>query len=266
MKNPNSFSQSIKKQSQNTPYLYDGNLLLAETDSADKIQKVYINDGQGIIGMVRYIYKGDGTFSHYQSLYYLFDTLKSISLVTGEDGKPLQGYKYTPFGGISNTESDPVNELRFIGRYGGYQDDDTNLTYFCHRWYDSNNGRWVSRDPIGIKGGLNIYTYVYNNAILLIDIFGLGSYEKNMQQCADNCAKNFNPGGSECSGCREKLRKCKSPMDEFNAFKDPACLPGCKFGAMIDGHLAICQCLRMCLHLFPSEVMPSEYTDYLNLD
>jgi RHS repeat-associated protein len=145
------------------PYLYDGNLLLAETDGSDKIQKVYINDGQGIIGMVRYIYKEDGSFSHYQPLYYIFDSLGSVSLVTGEDGKALQNYKYSPYGESTNVESDPVNGLRFVGRYGGYQDDDTNLTYFWHRWYDPKDGRWLTRDPIGVKGGTNLYGYVKNN-------------------------------------------------------------------------------------------------------
>jgi RHS repeat-associated protein len=156
------------------PYLYDGNLLLAETDNADKIQKVYINDGQGIIGMVRYIYKDDGTFSHYQSLYYMYDSLGSVSLVAGEDGKPLQNYKYTPYGALINVESDPINGLRFVGRYSGYQDDDTNLIYFWHRWYDGRNGRWVSRDahPSKCLFVVNLYNYAKNLPNLFIDKTG----------------------------------------------------------------------------------------------
>jgi RHS repeat-associated protein len=173
---------SYVKTSPISPYLYDGNLLLAETDNADKIQKVYINDGQGIIGMVRYIYKDGGTFSHYQPLSYMFDSLGSVSLVTGEDGKPLQNYKYTPYGASTNVESDPVNGLRFVGRYGGYQDDDTNLTYFWHRWYDSKDGRWTSRDPIGIRGGLNLMAYVKNKVNNKIDITGF---------CCENCLGKY---------------------------------------------------------------------------
>ena len=154
-------------------YYYDGSLLLAEKDGNGNILKIYINDGEGIIGMVRYIYKNTGEFSHYQRLYYLYDSLGSVSVVTGENGLPLQNYNYSPYGSTMNVEYDPVNNLRFVGRYGGYRDDDTGLTYFWHRWYDERDGRWVSRDPLNIKGGLNLFTYTANNPVFWIDANGL---------------------------------------------------------------------------------------------
>ena len=104
-----------------TKYYYDGNLLLAEKKDG-KMDRVYINDGQGIIGMVRYIYDESGVFSHYQRLYFMYDSLGSVSLVTDEEGMPVQEYMYTPYGNAWNTTSDPVNGLRFVGRYGGYKD------------------------------------------------------------------------------------------------------------------------------------------------
>jgi hypothetical protein len=52
------------------PYFYDGNLLLAEKVGS-QVQKIYINDGSGIIGMVRPIYDGSNNLTHYQRLYYL---------------------------------------------------------------------------------------------------------------------------------------------------------------------------------------------------
>jgi RHS repeat-associated protein len=156
-----------------TNYLYDGSLLLAETDASGKIQKIYINDGARIIGMVKYVYKPDGTFSHYMPMYYMFDSLDSVSAITAETGKPLQMYKYTPYGRVTNTIDDSENALRFIGAYGGYQDDDAGLTYFWHRWYDAQNGRWVSRDPIGVLGGINFYNYSGNDPVYLIDTNGL---------------------------------------------------------------------------------------------
>ena len=34
-------------------------------------------------------------------------------------------------------------------------------------------GRYLRADPIGLYGGLNTYTYVKNNSLILSDIFGL---------------------------------------------------------------------------------------------
>jgi hypothetical protein len=39
--------------------------------------------------------------------------------------------------------------------------------------YDPNRGQWLSRDPIGEKGGLNLYAYVSNDPIDMIDPLGL---------------------------------------------------------------------------------------------
>ncbi|HRQ45126.1 MAG TPA: RHS repeat-associated core domain-containing protein, partial [Candidatus Goldiibacteriota bacterium] len=156
-----------------TNYLFDGSLMLAEKDSLGKIQKVYINDGAGIVGMVRYIYKEDGTFSHYARLYYMFDSLGSVTAITGENGMPVTEYMYSPYGEVTNTTADPVNSLTFVGRYGGYRDWDTGLTYFWHRWYDSKDGRWISRDPkYDCKNHHNNYLYVENRPKYYVDITG----------------------------------------------------------------------------------------------
>ena len=35
----------------------------------------------------------------------------------------------------------------------------TGLVNFRMRWYDSETGRWLSKDPIGLNGGLNLYAF-----------------------------------------------------------------------------------------------------------
>ena len=45
------------------------------------------------------------------------------------------------------------------------------LTLF--RAYDPELGRWLSTDPIGEEGGLNLYGYVLNNPSNSIDLLGL---------------------------------------------------------------------------------------------
>jgi len=117
----------MKNVCEEPTYFYDGQILLAEK-VGNQIQKTYINDGQGIIGMVRPIYDGSNQLTRYQRLYYLYDSLGSVSAVTGEHGLPLQNYTYSPYGTCLNVTGDPINNLQFIGRYGGYLDNDTGLT------------------------------------------------------------------------------------------------------------------------------------------
>ncbi len=46
-----------------------------------------------------------------------------------------------------------------------------------YRAYDPNVGRWLSRDPIGHRGGLNLYGYVNNNPVRFSDPLGLEPFE-----------------------------------------------------------------------------------------
>jgi RHS repeat-associated protein len=47
------------------------------------------------------------------------------------------------------------------------------VTYYGYRWFDPVTGRWPSRDPIGERGGLNLYGVVNNNPVSLIDLLGM---------------------------------------------------------------------------------------------
>ncbi|MBP4047330.1 RHS repeat-associated core domain-containing protein, partial [Chromobacterium violaceum] len=51
------------------------------------------------------------------------------------------------------------NPFRFQGQY---HDDESGLHYNRHRYYDPEIGRFISRDPIGLMGGINIHSYAPN--------------------------------------------------------------------------------------------------------
>jgi len=58
-------------------------------------------------------------------------------------------------------------------RYQGqYEDVETGLYYNRFRYYDPKDGVYVSQDPIGLAGGMNVHLYV-KDTNSYIDIFGL---------------------------------------------------------------------------------------------
>lgn len=55
---------------------------------------------------------------------------------------------------------------------------ETGLYYYRARYYDPASGRFVSEDPIGFEGGMNLYEYVGDNPANLRDPFGLQAVRK----------------------------------------------------------------------------------------
>jgi RHS repeat-associated protein len=70
-----------------------------------------------------------------------------------------------------NSRPEPDQNLRFQGQY---LDRDTGLHYNTFRFFDPDAGRFVSPDPIGLMGGVNLYQYAVN-PISWIDPLGWAS-------------------------------------------------------------------------------------------
>jgi RHS repeat-associated protein len=107
---------------------------------------------------------------------YLRDALGSVLALTAGDGTVNTTYTYGPFGQTSEAGLPSTNALQYTGR----EQDGTGLYYFRARYYSPALHRFLGEDPIGLAGGfVNLYVYVGNNPLILVDLTGLAPSSDN---------------------------------------------------------------------------------------
>jgi len=117
-----------------------------------------------------------GAFSGEQLAFYQCDHLGTPQELTDHQGQLAWSAHYKAWGQAREAISEAgrkagiANPIRFQGQYF---DEETGLHYNRYRYYDPHSGRFVSRDPIGLAGGINLHTYVTNNPNRGIDPLGL---------------------------------------------------------------------------------------------
>lgn len=105
-----------------------------------------------------------------QALHYTRDHLGSVREAVDDSGTVRARYDYDPWGRRTNIEGDLDVDFGFTGhRFDAAAG--VHLTLF--RAYDADLGRWLSPDPIGEAGGLNLYGYVGNSPTNKNDRHGL---------------------------------------------------------------------------------------------
>ena len=78
------------------------------------------------------------------------------------NGNVLSSDLYDAYG--SRTSTAAQSDSWGFGAQWGYQRDvETGLVLCTHRYYDPAAGRFLTRDPIGYAGGVNLYGYTGNN-------------------------------------------------------------------------------------------------------
>jgi RHS repeat-associated protein len=102
--------------------------------------------------------------------FYTRDHLGSIREMFTGGGTVVARYDYDPFGRSTTVLGTTPTEFNFTGLY---RHSKSNLDLATYRAYDPDLGRWLNRDPIGERGGLNLYGYVSGNPIRLTDPLGL---------------------------------------------------------------------------------------------
>jgi RHS repeat-associated protein len=151
-------------------YAYDGWNVIAEYNGSGSETAYYVH-GPGVDEVLCRVTSG-GTH------YYHADALGSVRLLSDGSGAAVERIEYGAFGeplvrranGTTGTSSGVGNRFLFQGREWLAA---LELNDHRNRYYVPALQRWPNRDPIGERGGRNLYGFVGNDGINHTDPFGL---------------------------------------------------------------------------------------------
>jgi len=160
-------------------FLYDGWNLVAELDANNVLVRSYLwgtdlsgsfQGAGGVGGLLAINVATNGV--HFPA----YDGNGNIAgLISSASGAITARYEYGPFAEPIRVSGQVARAmpLRFSTKY---LDDETGLYYYGYRYYNSSMGRWLSRDPIGERGGKNLYGFGRNSPITGVDPLGNAWY------------------------------------------------------------------------------------------
>ncbi|RWX52026.1 RHS repeat-associated core domain-containing protein [Candidatus Electrothrix marina] len=156
----------VKKNVSGTTTHFHYNLqgrLIAETAGDGTPFRDYIYQNGNLVALKLY-----GTQA---GVYYVIsDHLGTPQQIVDSAGTVVWKAAFLPFGKAQVLTETVSNNIRFPGQYF---DAETGLHYNWNRYYDPDTGRYLTPDPIGLDGGLNLYAYVAGDPVNGLDPTGL---------------------------------------------------------------------------------------------
>lgn len=125
----------------------------------------------------------------------------SIAALLDEDGTIVEYARYSAFGKrfLFDAESQSIQESN-VGNPWGYsakrRDEESGWSFFGRRYYNPEEGRWMTPDPLGFADGPNLYAYVLNSPMTHFDLYGLETMRPlyEISQARARARATFRPG------------------------------------------------------------------------
>lgn len=143
-------------------FVWDGDRLVEERNATGQVVAEYVHGPMGLddgLFMARDV-DGDGQRERY---WYHANAIGSVVALTDDAGEVVERYRYGPWGDVTVLEPDGVT-VRPASVFGNphlfqglYRDAEAGLYYARNRYYDPVTSRALTRDPIGLAGGINLY-------------------------------------------------------------------------------------------------------------
>jgi RHS repeat-associated protein len=106
--------------------------------------------------------------------YYAKDHLGSNREITNSTGAIAARYDFDLWGKRTKISGAFDSEVGYTGHHHHAK---SGLVLTWYRAYDAELGRWLSADPLGEAGGLNLYGYVGNDPVIYTDSLGLAYWD-----------------------------------------------------------------------------------------
>ena len=152
-------------------FVYSGPHIVAEW-SNNVLARSY-SHGPGVDNILSMTTYGAATNTYF----YLKDAIGSVHALVNTNGVVVEQYRYTAWGEVTVLSSNGTllaasaygNRFTFQGREMSYS---TGLLFFRSRYYSASLGRWLSKDRIGISGGINLYEFCNSTPACVVDPLG----------------------------------------------------------------------------------------------
>ena len=158
-------------------YVYHEWAVLEVRDGANTVLETYTHGpdlsgtlgGAGGIGGIL-----SCTTSASATAYYHYDGNGNVVRLTDASRSIVPALEYGPFGTVLLKSGPYTPRYQFSSKEF---DSAVGLNYYGYRFYSPSLARFINRDPIEERGGLNLYGFLSNDPVNYADILGLASYD-----------------------------------------------------------------------------------------